>query len=103
MEPRDRFLGPIARESGGDPEGPAAVDFGDLVRKLVLFDEIIVESRNLKEPAPIAQKFGYDGAKALLESGRIRLVNDMVLVADIGQAPRSNKPILPSGSYSITT
>jgi hypothetical protein len=101
MELRDRFLGPIARETGGDPEGPAAVDFGDLVRKLVLFDRIIVESHNLKEPAPIAQKFGYDGAKALLESGRVRLVNDMVWVADIGQAPRPNRPVLPPGSYSI--
>jgi len=101
MEPRDRFLGPIARETAGDPEGPAVVDFGDLVRKLVLFDQIIVESHNLKEPAPIAQKFGYDGAKALFDSGRIRLVNDMVLIADIGQAPRPNRPVLPLGSYSI--
>lgn len=101
VEPRDRFLGPIAGETGGDPESPATVDFGNLVRKLVLFDEIIVESHNLKEPAPIAQKFGYDGAKALLESGRIRLVNDMVWVADIGQAPRPNRPMLPLGSYSI--
>jgi hypothetical protein len=101
MELRDRFLGPIARETGQDPEGPVAVDFGDLLRKLILFDQIIVESHHLKELEPIAQKFGYDGAKALLESGRIRLVNDMVLIADIGQAPRPNRPILPPGSYSI--
>jgi hypothetical protein len=101
MELRDRFLGPIARETGGEPEGPAAVDFGDLIRKLVLFDRIIVQSHNLKEPTPITQKFGYDGAKALLESGRIRLVNDMGWVADIGQAPRPNRPVLPIGSYSI--
>jgi hypothetical protein len=94
-------LGPIALETGQDPEGPVAVDFGDLLRKLILFDQIIVESHHLKELEPIAQKFGYDGAKALLESGRIRLVNDMVLIADIGQAPRPNRPILPRGSYSI--
>jgi hypothetical protein len=80
-----------------------AVDFGDLVRKLVLFDQIVVESHNLKEPAPIAQKFGYDGAKALLESGRIRLVNDMLLIANLGQtAVRTNGPVLPLGSYSIS-
>jgi hypothetical protein len=101
MELRDRFLGPIGGETGGDAEAPMTVDFGDLVRKLVLFDQIMVESHNLKEPAAIAQKFGYDGAKALLESGRVRLVNDMVWVADIGQAPRPNRPLLPPGSYSI--
>jgi hypothetical protein len=101
MELRDRFLGPIGRETGGDEEAPMTVDFGDLVRKLVLFDQIIVESHNLKEPALVAQKFGYDGAKALLESGRVRLVNDMVWVADIGQAPRPDRPVLPPGSYSI--
>jgi len=102
MEPRDRFLGPIAGETGGDPDGPATVDFGDLVRKLVLFDEILVESHNLKEPAPIAQKFGFDGTKELLNSGRIRLVNDMVWIADVGQAPAPHrKAFLPLGSYSI--
>ena len=101
MELQDRFLGPIGRETGGDAEGPVAVDFGNLVRNLILFDQIFVELHNLKEPAPIAQKFGYDGAKALLESGRVRLVNDMVWVADIGLAPRPKRPILPPGSYSI--
>jgi hypothetical protein len=101
MELRDRFLGPIGRETGKDAEAPMTVDFGALVRNLILFDEIIVESHNLKEPAPLAQKFGYDGAKALFESGRVRLVNDMVLVADIGQAPTPNRPVLPTGSYSI--
>jgi hypothetical protein len=64
VELRDRFLGPIAREAGEGIDGPAIVDFGDLVRKLVLFDEIIVESHNLKEFGPIAQKFGYEGTKA---------------------------------------
>ena len=102
VEPRDRFLGPIASEPGKDVEDPAVVDFGDLVRKLILFDEIVVESHNLKEPAPIAQKFGYHGAKALLESGRLRLVKDMALVADVGQAPVPHrKASLPLGSYSI--
>lgn len=101
MELRDRFLGPIGSDRAQDADGPMTIDFGNLVRKLVLFDQIIVESHNLKEPAPITQKFGYDGAKALFESGRLRLVKDMVWVADIGRAPRPNRPVLPPGSYSI--
>jgi|SRR3984885_9342566 len=103
MEPRDRFLGPIATESGTDPDGPATVDFGDLVRKLILFDELVIESHNLKEPGPIAQKFGFHGAKALFESGRIRLVSDMVMIVDVGQAPVPHRSgFLPLGSYSIS-
>lgn len=102
FELRDRFLGGIAGEPGTDPEGPAVVDFGDLVRKLILFDEIVVESHNLKEFAPLAQKFGYHGVKALLESGRLRFVREMPVVVDIGQAPMPyRRTSLPNGSYSI--
>jgi hypothetical protein len=105
MEPRGRMLGPIASETGPDPEGPATVAFGDLVRKLVLFDEIVIDSHNLKEPAALTQKFGYSGAKALFESARIRLVKDMVWIADFGQMPvrpGGNGKVLPLGSYSIS-
>lgn len=102
LEPRDRFLGGIAGEPGPEPEDPAVVDFGDLVRKLILFDEIVVESHNLKEFAPLAQKFGYHGVKALLESRRLGFVRDLPLVADMGQAPFPHRrTFLPSGSYSI--
>ncbi len=101
MTLRGRFFGYIARESGEGVDGPAIVDFGDLVRKLILFDELVVESHNLKEFAPIAQKFGYDGAKALLESPRFRVLKDRAFIVDIGQAPTPQRPILPLGSYSI--
>ena len=103
-ETRNKILGPIGGESGTDPDGPMTVAFGDLVRKLVLFDEIIIESRNLKEPAALTQKFGYGGVKALFESGRIRLVKDMVWITDFGQVPMrpgGNGRVLPLGSYAI--
>ncbi|HEX8123755.1 MAG TPA: hypothetical protein VF549_21065 [Solirubrobacteraceae bacterium] len=100
MEPRDRILGSIARETG-TVEGPAVVDFGELVRRLVLFDQVIVESANLKEPGPIAQKLGYDGARALFDSGRLQLVKDRAWIADLGRAPRKQGP-LPTGSYAIS-
>jgi hypothetical protein len=80
------------------------VSYGDLVRKLVLFDEILIESHNLKEPAALTQKFGYAGVKALFESGRVRLIKDMVWIADLGQMPvrpGGNGKLLPLGSYSI--
>ena len=103
-EPRSRILGPIGGESGADPEGPMTVAFGDLVRKLVLFDEIIIESHNLKEPAALTRKFGYSGVMALFESGRVRLVKDNVWITDLGQMPvrpGGNGKVLPLGSYAI--
>lgn len=103
-EPRNRMLGPVASETGSDPQGPVTVAFGDLVRRLVLFDEVIIESHNLKEPAALTQKFGYSGTKALFESGRIRFAKDMVWIADFGQMPvrpGGNGKVLPLGSYSI--
>lgn len=102
LEPRDRFIGSIAGEPGSDPEDPAVVDFGDLVRKLILFDELIIESHNLKEFAPLTQKFGYDGLKALLESGRVRFLSDMTFIVDFSQAPMPHRTgFLPLGSYAI--
>jgi hypothetical protein len=100
VDPRDKILGSIAGETG-EVNGAVAVDFGDLVRRLVLFEEVIVESHNLKEAGPIAQKFGYDGTRALFESGRLRLVKDRAWIADLGRAPRKQGP-LPMGSYAIS-
>lgn len=100
--PRSRFLGRIAGEPGSDPDDSAVVDFGDLIRKLILFDEVVIESHNLKEFAPLAQKFGYHGVKALLESGRVRFIKDLPLVAEFGQAPMPHRRnFLPPGTYSI--
>ena len=80
------------------------VDFGALVRKLVLSDEIILESIRLREFPLLAQKFGYDGVTELLKSGRLRILCDALTVAQIGQfGARTNGPVLPLGSYSFTT
>jgi hypothetical protein len=105
MEPRDRVLGPIARPTGQDDEGEPAieVDFGNLVRKLIVSEQLIVQSVGFKEIPLLVQKFGYDGVKALFDSGRVRMLVDGVGLANIGQyAQRTNGPVLPLGSYSFS-
>jgi hypothetical protein len=106
MEPRDRVLGPIASESperGPDGVGELTVDFGSLVRKLILSEEVIISSNHLREFSILLQKFGYDGVKEMLRSGRVRILRDHAVMAQIGQyGDRLNGPVLPPGSYSFS-
>ena len=103
MELRDRLIGPVA-SLAADHE-TATVDFGDLVRKLALFDEVILESIRLKEFPLFVQKFGYAAVKELLESGRMLIHCDALTIGQIGQTTilesRARKGALPFGSYSF--
>ena len=67
---RSQALGPILQF--GDQQGDLSIDFGDLVRKLILFDRIILEG-GLTALPHLIEKFGYDGIKELLDSGRVHL------------------------------
>jgi hypothetical protein len=105
VDPRDRILGPIATESPDDRE-VVIVDFGDLVRKLILSDEVILESIRLKEIPWLVQKFGYDGVTALLRSGRVRIHCDALTFGEVGDTTilqqRAKKGPLPLGSYAFS-
>jgi hypothetical protein len=68
MEARDRVFGPITRETATDE---VSVDYGDLIRKLVLSEHFVLESDELKEFPLLVRKFGYDGVRELLDSGLI--------------------------------
>lgn len=105
LEPRDRVIGQIASSTGGPPDEVVTVDFGDLVRKLILSEQVIVESHGLKEIPLLIQKFGYSGVKELLESGRLRLTYETLTIGQIGQLadwePWKKTGILPLGSYAF--
>jgi hypothetical protein len=80
-----------------------SVDFGDLVRKLVVFEEVILDSPRLTEIPPLVEKFGYAGMKALLESRRLRIHAEAVTIGEIGRTTVlesvAAKGALPLGSY----
>jgi hypothetical protein len=103
MDSRDRLLasiGPEGREAG-------AVDFGDLVRKLLVCDQVVLESGSLAEFPLLAQKFGYDGVRKLLESRRVRIHCELITFGETGRTTelesREKKGALPMGSYSFST
>jgi hypothetical protein len=104
VEPRDRILGPISLPRTAESEA-VQVDFGDLVRKLVLSEEILLESGAAEEFPQLVMKFGYDGVVELLRSRRLRIVTDWVTTTQTGQLSvmdwRTRKGILPLGSYSL--
>jgi hypothetical protein len=103
VDPRERQFGPVASWDSDTDE--VHIDFGDLVCKPVLSEQVILESIRLKELPLMVQKFGYDGLTELLSSGRLRIYSDALTVGQLGQTvgleSRAQKGILPLGSYSF--
>lgn len=66
MEIRQSVLGEIAIRSG--PE-LASIDLGVLIRRLILFDRVIVKSFRLRELPMLVRAFGKTGIQELLASG----------------------------------
>jgi hypothetical protein len=101
MDLRDRFFGPI--HSVQEDLETIDVDFGDLVRKLVLSEEVVIQSNRLAEFPLLVRKFGYDGVKELLKSKRCRVHCDALTIGQTGQTTalqsRAKKGALPLGSY----
>lgn len=71
----------------------------------MLSEQVILDSIRLKEFPLLIQKFGYDGMKELLTSGRLRIHCDALTVGQTGQTDalesRARKGVLPLGSYSF--
>jgi hypothetical protein len=82
------------------------VDYGALLRRLILFDSYILQSIRLKEIPYLVKLFGFDGLIDLLNSGALKIYCDAVTTGQIGQTAiesRVKKGILPLGSYSFAT
>jgi hypothetical protein len=66
MHVRQAVLGQISNALGGHL---VSVDVGSVVRRLILFDKVIVKSFRLKEVPLLIRTFGVDGFSRLLDSG----------------------------------
>jgi len=102
MDLRSRLIGPCAIRTP-DRE-TAVVDLGALVRRIILFDQYILQSIRLEEFPFLVRAFGYAGVKALLDSRILSIQSDILTLAQIGQsdiALRDKKGLLPLGAYSF--
>lgn len=70
MDIRQSVLGEIAIRSDQELE---SVDLGVLIRRLVLFDRVVVKSFRLRELPMLARTFGKVGIQELLGSGILNL------------------------------
>jgi hypothetical protein len=104
MEMRDKLFGAWAEYDHATDT--VALDVGALVRRLLLFEQLTLQSTRLREIPQLLAALGYDGVKELLDSGAVRIYCDAVTVAQIGQSDvlesRVKKGLLPRGSYSFS-
>ncbi|MGD0295297.1 MAG: hypothetical protein ABSB30_15735 [Terracidiphilus sp.] len=70
MDIRQTVLGEIAIRSGQEL---ASIDLGVLIRRLILFDRVIVKSFRLRELPLLVRAFGKTGIQELLASGVLQL------------------------------
>lgn len=89
--------------SANTPTGP---DIGSILRRLLLFETVILYSNRLQEITAFVQTLGLEQTLALLASGALRIHCYQQAVAQTGQnaiARADQKSALPLGSYCITT
>lgn len=104
MELRDRILAGVSTMAP-DGETVESVDVSALVHRLVLFEQVVLESTRLKEIPALVATFGADGLRELLQSGAMKIVCEAITVGSTGQLAilesRQEKGVLPLGSYSF--
>ena len=98
MHVRQAVLGHISTPSGCHL---ASVDVGSLIRRLILFDKVIVRSFRLKEVPLLVRTFGVDGFSSLLESGLLCFSCGVTTV--ILEASSNGVRHLPLNHFSFAT
>jgi len=102
MELRDSIFGSIAVPS--EDGSVKSVNIASLVRSLILFDHIYLETSLLREIPFFINAFGYKGLLRLLEEPDLEIISDALTAGSVGQSIiAENRPmgVLPLGSYDI--
>jgi hypothetical protein len=96
MEVRQSVLSEIAIRSAGDVTG---VDLNALVRRLLLFDRVVIRSVGLREVPALARSFGKQGLIRLQESGLLQISCEFVMpIVDLA---RNGVRELPLGQFTF--
>jgi hypothetical protein len=83
LDVRQAVLGEIAIRSGWEV---ASIDVGALIRRLILFDRVIVRSFRLREIPLLVRTFGKTGIQELLHSGVLKFCCEFTcVICDIHQ------------------
>jgi hypothetical protein len=91
MNVRQSVLGEVAVRSG---QHLSSVDVGALIRRLILFDRVIVKSFRLREVPVLVRVFGKAGFSQLLESGLLQFSCEFTsLIIDISRGGVRHVPL----------
>lgn len=85
-------------------EREVIVDVDAFIRRVLLFDEYIVQTIRLADIAQLVVNFGVEGLIELLESGIVSIHCDALTMAQTGQSviyENQTGTVLPLGSYSF--
>jgi hypothetical protein len=101
IERRDRILAPVAtRDAHGNVTG---ANLGALVRRLILFDQVLIDSYGMRELPALVDALGPEQFIQLLDSGAVRIRADGWVLGEVGDdagALRRAKS-LPPLSYAL--
>ncbi len=91
MSVRQSVLGEVAVRSGLRLSG---VDVGSLVRRLILFNKVIIKSFRLREMPVLVRAFGKDGFGELIELGLLRFSCEFTsLILDLSRGGIRHVPL----------
>lgn len=103
LELRDRLLAPIAlRDAAGEVIGAS---LGALVRRLILFEQVVIDSYGMRELPPLIDAIGTGAFIQLLESGAVRIRADGWAYGEVGNGglvPGYGAAALPPLHYALS-
>jgi len=74
--------------------GPSVVDVGLLVRRLILFDKVVIRSALLREIPAFVRAFGMSGFTRLLDTGLVKLSCEFTtVITDVSRNGVSHVPL----------
>jgi hypothetical protein len=87
IETRDRILAPVATQ---DTEGNVTgANLGALVRRLILFEQVVIDSYGMRELPSLINALGPDPFVQLLESGAVAIRADGWALGEVGNDARA--------------
>jgi hypothetical protein len=97
LELRDRLLAPVAvRDNEGAVVG---ANLGALVRRLILFEQVVIDSYAMRELPALVDAMGSDSFIDLLDSGAVKIRADGWAYGETGNGgllpSRGNEPLPP--------
>lgn len=102
---RDRVLTRVAKETNTSGS-EVRVNLDDLLRRLLLFDEVIIHSIRLEEIPQLVEALGVGGVQHLLDEGAFSIRCYASSIGQLGQASfsdvRMQKGLLPLYGYSFS-